>query len=387
MKKWIACLLLLSILLSLSACGGTAEETEPTPEPTAEPTAETAEESAGEESGADPLLPVKAAANAYPDDAVVMTLDGQEILWDTYYYVLSNYVSNIVYQVGYLPESFDVDVGGMTMDEYIRKVAEGYLCQCVATLEHSEGLVDEEAIARRMDEEWEHSCAANGGEEAMLSLLAEDGLTRRAYDYFARAFCTFEALENALYGEGGNDLTLEQIDEWTAEQGLVRCKHILLLTNGEDMTDEDKAAAKATMEAYLEDLRAVADDPERLHKLFDELMQEYSEDTGLVMYPDGYVFGKGEMVQEFEDAAFALEPYGLSDLVETSYGYHILLRLPMEKGIVADMNQSTYQPIELQQMVADELYQKTLAAWREEVSVEMSEDFAGFTIQKLFYEQ
>ena len=44
MKKWIACLLLLSILLPLSACGGTAEETEPT----AEPTAETAEESAGE---------------------------------------------------------------------------------------------------------------------------------------------------------------------------------------------------------------------------------------------------------------------------------------------------------------------------------------------------
>ena len=120
MKKWIACLLLLSILLPLSACGGTAEETEPTAEPTTEPTTETAEESAGEESGADPLLPVKAAANAYPDDAVVMTLDGQEILWDTYYYVLSNYVSNIVYQVGYLPESFDVDVGGMTMDEYIR---------------------------------------------------------------------------------------------------------------------------------------------------------------------------------------------------------------------------------------------------------------------------
>ena len=37
-------------------------------------------------------------------------------------------------------------------------------------------------------------------------------------------------------------------------------------------------------------------------------------------------FGRGAMVPEFEEAAFALDVNGLSGAVETNFGYHLILR-------------------------------------------------------------
>lgn len=62
---------------------------------------------------------------------------------------------------------------------------------------------------------------------------------------------------------------------------------------------------------------------------FDKLMNEYSEDTGLASYPDGYVFTDGEMVAEFENTVKNLKVKQISDIVETTYGYHIIMRIDL----------------------------------------------------------
>ncbi|MFQ8927476.1 MAG: peptidylprolyl isomerase [Evtepia gabavorous] len=124
---------------------------------------------------------------------------------------------------------------------------------------------------------------------------------------------------------------------------------------------EEAAQKKAKAEELLAQLQAISD-PAQLEEKFDELMNANSEDTGLAANPDGYAFTTGEMVQEFEDATRALEPGQISGLVESSYGYHIILRLEPTCAPVRTMwnedqlNTLTGQWVEQAEVVTTETY-------------------------------
>ena len=110
------------------------------------------------------------------------------------------------------------------------------------------------------------------------------------------------------------------------ESVYVKAQHILFLTTDETtgaaLSEEAVAKKKALANDVLAKIRAGGD--------FEALMNEYCEDPGVANAPDGYVFTTGQMVQEFEDAAYSLAVNQVSDIVETSYGFHIIKRVPFD---------------------------------------------------------
>jgi peptidyl-prolyl cis-trans isomerase D len=95
--------------------------------------------------------------------------------------------------------------------------------------------------------------------------------------------------------------------------------HILVKVKASPEAKEGHAEAEARTlaEGLLARVKAGAD--------FAELAKRSSEDQGSAERGgDLGCFGRGEMVPEFENAAFALEPGQTTDLVKSSFGYHII---------------------------------------------------------------
>jgi peptidyl-prolyl cis-trans isomerase D len=95
----------------------------------------------------------------------------------------------------------------------------------------------------------------------------------------------------------------------TPEQ--VAASHILFKT-----ADKDEEEVRRRAEDVLKQIRAGAD--------FAEMARKYSEDTSAEQGGSLGLFSRGDMVPEFEQAAFSLSVGEVSNLIRTPYGYHII---------------------------------------------------------------
>jgi len=152
-------------------------------------------------------------------------------------------------------------------------------------------------------------------------------------------------------------LYTQNIDQYRAPEQ-VKIRHILLMTQGKPPADDAKIKAQA--EDLLKQVRANAN--------FGDLAKKYSEDPGSKDKGGEYTIQRnGQMVKEFEDAAFRLKP-GESDLIKTTYGYHVVQ--------VMQHDQPRVKPF-------DEVKGELLAQWRKQKAGDLMQQISDKAQQAL----
>ena len=344
-KGTVQALCLALTLLLLAGCGGGIDQYEQDAAATdaaSEPTAT-----------AEPEPTATAAPGlgyaAYEPDMVVAVCDGQDITWREYYYWLNYYAGYIDYMTAMGSpwsgwDGHDYDLTATNAQLVVSSAADSMLqLHAVYALAREEDMALDDADLQAIQDTYDNAADSYGDQNGQCSqqeaddyaaYLEEQFVDRALFDFITGADILADKLFTALYGQDGADMPDEDVLAWADSQGVMACKHILLMTvdqaTGQPLEDEVLAEKQARAEALYQQLAAVEDDPEALEALFDELMNANSEDTGLAAYPDGYIFTPGVMVQEFESTTQSLEEYGLAQPVQSSYGWHIILRLPVD---------------------------------------------------------
>lgn len=212
---------------------------------------------------------------------------------------------------------------------------------------------------------------ANTSKDAYLNQIAQFGFSDQTYQNFMYISQCYQALNDYYFGENGVNTPSDEDIQKYYEDNYITAKHILITTvdpaSGETKrTDEE---AKKEAQSILDRINAGED--------FDTLMNQYSEDTGLSNNPNGYTFTEGQMVTEFYDGAKALAEDEVSELVKSSYGYHIIKRVKLDDSQLDNFKSDIVSAISGSM---DELLQQ----WIDEAQVETTDLYSTITYENVY---
>lgn len=155
------------------------------------------------------------------------------------------------------------------------------------------------------------------------SEIGEYSVAETTYGYHViKRLALDDSLElyESLKNDKKTDICQSLIIDKYFKENFWRVKQILLSTKDKSLEEVLRIQEKA--ESIFEQAANGSD--------FEKLMGKYNEDENVTSNPYGYVFTYNEMLPEYFEAATTLE-FGEYNLVKTTYGFHIIKRLPLDE--------------------------------------------------------
>ena len=193
-----------------------------------------------------------------------------------------------------------------------------------------------------VDKQWEDSYTQFGSEEAFVKELENYGITAEQYKEILKMLALCDKFNAEFENLGLIETTTDETANSFYKNNFLRAKHILFTTQdeaGNKLSEEEIANKRKQAEDIVAKIRAGA--------AFEDFAS-LSEDPGSEASPDGYTFintqadsvkdnemmlgmfqqvGVPMMVTEFEQGTAKLGFDEVSDIVESSFGFHIIKRL------------------------------------------------------------
>ena len=211
-----------------------------------------------------------AAAAPQKDDPVIMTVNGQPVLRSEFEY-------------SYNKNNSEGVIDKKSVEEYVDLFINYKLKVAAALDAHYDTLTS-----------FKQEFAQYRDQQVLPAMVTDDDMLKEAHNIY--------------------DNTVRQI----GPDGLVQVAHILIRVDQKAPAD-DLSAAKQRIDSVYNALKQGAD--------FAELAGKVSQDPGSARQGGLLPFvQRGQLVKEFEEVAFALKDGELSEVVQSPYGYHIILK-------------------------------------------------------------
>lgn len=333
-------------------------------------------------------------------DEVVAVVNGRDVTWQSYFYWLYTQaiqIQNYFTQMSaYYAEVHTWDE--VAYEESGTTFAQATVDNAAVMLRQLHGIedfaaengvelteADETAIAAQLESDIKSICGEEATEDEFNAKIADSYLTRELYDRINRIDKLYANGFTNKYGENGSKVDDETAVKYLEDNGYLSATHILFMTidptTREALDEAAVAEKKAQAEKIAEELAAITD-PAELTARFAELKEEYDEDTGKTIYPDGYVFTEGTMVTEFEDAVKSLDAGEVSGVVESSYGYHIIMRLAPDAERTVSYSSDGATAYSPRYLYASNAYAEEVEKFVDEIEIDFAD---GFEINLLNY--
>lgn len=299
------------------------------------------------------------AAKKKPSDPIVMTVAGNDVTLSEFEYLyhknasqqvepqsLDDYINMFV---NYKLKVADAYAAGIDTTEAFRSEFEGYRAEIAAPYLTDAVMADSLKAAARShfaeNVDVSHIMFAPGAPAELIDSVYNELLSGADFGAMAEKFSIDRAsaanggslgsitaarypyaFEDVAYNTPVGEISkpfptqfgthIVKVNGRQKDPGQTHCRHILKMTRGADPATVELKRREIDSIAAL--LAQGAD--------FIELAKAETEDlSGKQSGGDLPWFGPGMMVPEFEKAAFALEPGQISGVIESPFGYHIIL--------------------------------------------------------------